>query len=145
MGRVFRRFWLPFLLPEELARPDCDPVRVTLLGEKLIAFRDSKGRLGLLDRHCPHRRADLYFGRNEECGLRCSYHGWKFDVDGNVLEMPSRAAEHAASCKTSMRTNLIRCVEQGGVIWAYWVSRAHARRFPPLLEWARVPECRSAT
>ena len=92
MGRVLRRFWLPFLLPEELARPDCDPVRVTLLGEKLIAFRDSKGRLGLLDRHCPHRRADLYFGRNEECGLRCTYHGWKFDVDGNVLEMPAEPA-----------------------------------------------------
>src|SRR4029077_9822862 len=89
MGRVLRRFWLPFLLHEELATPDCNPVRVTLLGEQLVAFRDSKGRLGLLERQCPHRRADLYFGRNEECGLRCIYHGWKFDVDGNVLEMPA--------------------------------------------------------
>src|SRR5476649_358104 len=89
MGEVFRRFWIPFLLAEELTEPDGPPIRVTLLGEKLIAFRDSKGRLGLLDRFCPHRRAELFFGRNEQCGLRCVYHGWKFDVAGNVLEMPA--------------------------------------------------------
>jgi nitrite reductase/ring-hydroxylating ferredoxin subunit len=136
MGRVFRRFWLPFLLPEELPKPDCDPVRVTLLGEKLIAFRDSKGRLGLLDRHCPHRRADLYFGRNEECGLRCAYHGWKFDVDGNVLEMPAEPENTPLLREVKISSYPVR--EQGGVIWAYLGERAHIPADPPFLEWARV-------
>jgi phenylpropionate dioxygenase-like ring-hydroxylating dioxygenase large terminal subunit len=138
MGRVFRRFWLPLLLSEELAAPDCDPVRVTLLGEKLIAFRDSKGRLGLLDRHCPHRRADLYFGRNEECGLRCTYHGWKFDVDGNVLEMPAEPANTPLLREVKIKSYPVR--EQGGVIWAYLGDRGHMPAEPPLLEWARVPD-----
>jgi phthalate 4,5-dioxygenase oxygenase subunit len=138
MGRVFRRFWLPLLLSEELAKPDCDPLRVTLLGEKLIAFRDSKGRLGLLDRHCPHRRADLYFGRNEECGLRCTYHGWKFDVDGNVLEMPAEPANTPLLREVKIKSYPVR--EQGGVIWAYLGDRAHVPAEPPLLEWARVPD-----
>jgi phthalate 4,5-dioxygenase oxygenase subunit len=138
MGRVFRRFWLPLLLSEELAAPDCDPVRVTLLGEKLIAFRDSKGRLGLLDRHCPHRRADLYFGRNEECGLRCTYHGWKFDVDGNVLEMPAEPANTPLLREVKIKSYPVR--EQGGVLWAYLGDGAHMPAEPPLLEWARVPD-----
>ena len=86
MGTLMRRYWIPALLAWELPRPDCPPVRVRLLGEDLVAFRDSEGRIGLLDEYCPHRRASLFFGRNEECGLRCVYHGWKFDVAGRCVE-----------------------------------------------------------
>ncbi|MBM4296106.1 MAG: Rieske 2Fe-2S domain-containing protein [Deltaproteobacteria bacterium] len=82
MGEVMRRYWMPALLTEQLPKPDCPPVRVKLLGEELVAFRDSQGRVGLLDEYCPHRLASLFLGRNEECGLRCVYHGWKFDADG---------------------------------------------------------------
>ena len=82
MGEYVRRFWLPFLLPEELPEPDCPPVRTTLLGEELVAFKDSNGEIGVVDNYCPHRRASLFFGRNEEAGLRCVYHGWKYDVNG---------------------------------------------------------------
>src|SRR5688572_27853618 len=89
MGELFRRYWLPFMLSEELPERDGPPKRVTLLGEELVIFRDTNGRIGLLGRHCPHRRADLFFGRNEHCGLRCSYHGWKFDVEGRCHEMPA--------------------------------------------------------
>ena len=84
MGATMRRYWMPALLAGELPEPDCPPVRVRLLGEDLVAFRDTQGRIGLLEEYCPHRRVSLFFGRNEECGLRCVYHGWKFDVDGTV-------------------------------------------------------------
>src|SRR5207247_10054863 len=80
MGELLRRFWQPVLMAEELPEPDCAPVKVRLLGEDLVAFRDTDGRLGLIDGRCAHRQAHLYYGRNEECGLRCVYHGWKFDV-----------------------------------------------------------------
>src|ERR1700712_381266 len=92
MGQLMRRHWLPACMAEEVAEPDGTPVRIRALGEDLVAFRDSKGRLGVLDEHCPHRRASLVLGRNEECGLRCLYHGWKVDVQGNVLEMASEPA-----------------------------------------------------
>ena len=75
MGSLMQRYWIPALFSEQVAEPDCTPVRVALLGEQLVAFRDSDGRVGLLDERCPHRTASLYFGRNEECGLRCVYHG----------------------------------------------------------------------
>src|SRR3989337_2347814 len=91
MGELFGRFWIPALLSEELPGPDCPPVRVTLMGEKLVAFRDSKGRIGLLEGYCRHRGADLFFGRNEEGGLRCVYHGWKFDVEGRCVDIPNAA------------------------------------------------------
>ena len=84
MGRVFRQFWQPALLSEELPVADCPPVRVRLMGEDFVALRDSSGKVGLLDAHCPHRLADLFFGRNEEGGLRCIYHGWKYDIEGNL-------------------------------------------------------------
>ena len=89
MGELFRRFWIPALLSEELPGPDCAPVRVTLMGERLVAFKDSDGNIGLLDRRCPHRLADLFWGRNEENGLRCVYHGWKFDYEGKCLDIPN--------------------------------------------------------
>src|SRR6202163_1908069 len=92
MGALMRRHWIPACMSEEVAQRDGPPVRVRLLGEDLVAFRDSLGRLGVVDEHCPHRRASLALGRNEECGLRCLYHGWKMDVHGNVLEMSSEPA-----------------------------------------------------
>ncbi|HEU0168515.1 MAG TPA: Rieske 2Fe-2S domain-containing protein, partial [Chloroflexota bacterium] len=92
-GDFFRQYWLPFGVSSELPAPDCDPMRVLLLGEKLIAFRDSNGKVGLIQSHCPHRGASLFFGRNEEAGLRCVYHGWKFDVGGQCVDMPNEPAE----------------------------------------------------
>ena len=89
MGELFRRFWLPVALSRELPKPDCAPVRLRILSEDLIAFRDTEGKVGLLARYCPHRGASLFFGRNEECGLRCIYHGWKVDVSGCVAESDS--------------------------------------------------------
>ena len=89
MGETMRRYWMPALLSSEIAEPDCAPVRVRLLGEDLIAFRDTQGRIGLLDQFCPHRLASLFLARNEECGLRCVYHGWKFDVSGRCLDICS--------------------------------------------------------
>ena len=95
MGETMRRYWIPACLSSEIAEPDSPPARVRLLGEDLVAFRDSDGRIGLIDEFCPHRRVSLFFGRNEECGLRCVYHGWKFDVEGNVVDMSSEPAGSA--------------------------------------------------
>ena len=89
MGDLLRRFWFPAMLEVQIAEPDSPPVKLRLLGEDLVAFKATGGRIGILGSHCPHRRVHLYFGRNEECGLRCVYHGWKFDVDGNCVDMPS--------------------------------------------------------
>src|ERR1700730_6688237 len=89
MGQFLRRYWLPALLSEEIPTPDSPPVQVRLLGEELVAFRDSEGKIGLLDEHCAHRGPSLFYGRNEDCGLRCVYHGWKYDVEGNVLDTPA--------------------------------------------------------
>ena len=86
MGETMRRYWLPALLSKELPGPDCDPIRLRMLGEDLIGFRDSNGDVGILDENCPHRLASLFLGRNEECGIRCVYHGWKFDVNGNCVD-----------------------------------------------------------
>src|SRR5690348_2254111 len=92
MGALLRRYWLPALLADDLAAPDCPPVRVKMLGEELVAFRDTRGRIGLLAEHCPHRCASLFLGRNEQEGLRCVFHGWKFDVTGQCVEMPTEPA-----------------------------------------------------
>src|SRR5579885_1952307 len=137
MGAALRRYWLPALLVEELPAPDCPPVRVRLLGEDLVAFRDSMGQLGLLGAHCPHRGASLFFGRNEECGLRCVYHGWKFDVAGACVDMPSEPEE--STFKERVRATAYPCVERGGVVWTYMGPPALQ---PPLpeLEWALLPE-----
>ncbi len=114
MGNLFRRFWLPALLPGELASSDCDPVRLRLLGEDLVAFRDTKGRIGILGEHCPHRRASLFYGRNEDCGLRCVYHGWKFDVAGNCMDMTSEPPETSIKHKIHQVSYPAR--EWGGLI-----------------------------
>ncbi|SVB19855.1 uncharacterized protein METZ01_LOCUS172709, partial [marine metagenome] len=89
VGDLMRQYWLPALMSVELPDLDSAPVRVRLLGEDLIAFRDTNGSVGLIDNYCPHRRASMFFGRNEECGLRCVYHGWKFDLHGDCVDMPS--------------------------------------------------------
>ena len=103
MGELMRRYWIPALLSEEIPEPDCPPVQVRLLGEDLVAFRDTKGRIGLLEEHCSHRGTSLFYGRNEECGLRCIYHGWKYDVEGNVLETPARIL----SCSETLRSQTL--------------------------------------
>jgi phthalate 4,5-dioxygenase oxygenase subunit len=88
-GRLFRSYWLPVLLSEELPENDSPPVRVKILSERLLAFRDSDGRLGLVDEFCAHRGVSLWFARNEQSGLRCAYHGWKYDVTGQCIDVPS--------------------------------------------------------
>ena len=114
MGDLMRRYWIPALLSKQLSEPDCAPVRVQLMGEELVAFRDSNGRLGLLDEHCPHRTASLFFGRNEDCGLRCVYHGWKFDVDGNCVDMPNEPP--GSNFQSKIRITSTPSLERGGII-----------------------------
>ena len=117
MGQLMRRHWVPVCLSEEVEDNDGTPVPARVFGEDLVVFRDSEGRIGVLDEHCPHRRASLVMGRNEEGGLRCLYHGWKVDVLGNVLEM---ASEPAASGLCSKVKHLAYPSEEaGGFVWAY--------------------------
>ncbi|MBF8803508.1 Rieske 2Fe-2S domain-containing protein [Pseudomonas asiatica] len=137
MGEVFRRFWIPFLLPEELPEADGAPLRVKVLGEELIAFRDSEGKLGLLDRYCPHRRVDLFFGRNEQCGLRCPYHGWKFDTSGKVVDMPAEPENTQMLEDTRIKSYPL--IEWGGALWTYMGDPAHQPPTPPFMEWATLP------
>ena len=113
MGNVMRRYWVPALMSSELPEPDGAPVRVKLLSEKLVAFRDSNGTIGLLDEFCPHRRASLFLGRNEACGLRCVYHGWKYDVDGNCVDMMNEPPE--SRYKEKIHITAYPTVEMGGV------------------------------
>ena len=117
MGNLLRQFWQPFALATELPGPDSDPVRVRLLGEDLVAFRDTQGAVGLVAANCPHRGASLFFGRNEESGLRCVYHGWKFSVDGTCVDMPNEPAE--SDFKTRVKATTYPGQERGGVLWAY--------------------------
>ena len=139
VGDLMRRYWVPALLESELPEADCPPVRVTLLGERLVGFRDTADRIALVQEFCAHRHASLFFGRNEESGLRCPYHGWKYDVTGQCVDMPSEP-------ETSNYKDRIRIVSYparalGGVIWA-WMGEGEAPP-PPELEWAHLsPEKR---
>jgi phthalate 4,5-dioxygenase len=117
MGQLMRRHWVPALLSEQLVEPDGAPVRVRLFGEDLVAYRDSDGKIGVLGEFCPHRKASLFFGRNEEGGLRCLYHGWKFDTAGNVLEMPSEPTGSSFCHKVKQKAYPSQ--EAGGFIWVY--------------------------
>jgi phthalate 4,5-dioxygenase oxygenase subunit len=137
MGNLFRRYWIPALHADELPEPDCPPVRVKLLSERLIAFRDTQGRLGLMDEFCAHRGVSLWFGRNEENGLRCPYHGWKYDVTGQCTEVPSEPAESGFCNKIKLKS--YPCVERGGVIWTYMGPPELQPAFPEF-EWALVPD-----
>lgn len=140
MGEMFRRYWLPALLSEELVEPDGAPVRLKLLGEELLCFRDSEGRLGVIDEFCAHRGVSLWFGRNEEGGIRCPYHGWKFDINGRCLEVPSEP-EGSAFCDR-VKLKAYKLVERGGVIWIYMGPPEHE---PELPEWefCTVPAAQS--
>ena len=137
MGQLVRRFWIPFLTTGDLPAPDCDPVRVRLLGENLVAFRDTSGRPGLIARNCPHRLADLFFGRNEEDGLRCIYHGWKFGVSGQCLEAPTEPKNSNFASKIAIRAYPVE--ERAGVLWAY-MGPSHLRPELPEFEWMNVPD-----
>ncbi len=136
-GEFMRRYWQPFLLSSELPEADCPPVRVRLLCEDLVAFRDTDGRVGLIDAHCPHRRAPMFFGRNEECGMRCVYHGWKFDRNGDCVDMPSEPAGTPLQARVKIKA--YPTFEGGGVVWAYMGPREHMPA-PPDYEWMRAPE-----
>ena len=129
MGALMRHHWIPACLSEEVVERDGPPVRVRLLGEDLVAFRDSAGRLGVLDEHCPHRRASLALGRNEECGLRCLYHGWKVDVEGNVVERPSET--HEAVLARKIVHKAYPCRETGGFVWIWMGPPGEQREFEP--------------
>ena len=137
MGETLRRYWMPILLDWELPGPDCDPVRVRILGENLVAFKDTHGHIGLLANECPHRRVSLYFGRNEEGGLRCVYHGWKFDVDGQCMEQPNEP--EGSNFAHKVHTPAYQTVEMGNVIWAYLGPKDQT---PPLpkFDWTTVPD-----
>jgi nitrite reductase/ring-hydroxylating ferredoxin subunit len=137
MGDYLRRFWLPFALASELPTPDCPPARFTLLGEKLVGFRDSAGELGLVAENCPHRGASLFFGRNEEEGLRCVYHGWKFNTAGSCVDMPNEPPE--SNFKHKVKVVAYPCEERGGVLWAYLGPEGLGAQIPDL-EWMHVPE-----
>jgi phthalate 4,5-dioxygenase len=139
MGRIMRRHWIPVCLSEEVVEADGTPVAARVLGEDLVVFRDSEGRLGVLDAHCPHRRASLVLGRNEEGGLRCLYHGWKLDVAGNVLEMASEPA--ASELCSKVRHTAYPCEEAGGMVWAYMGPRESMPAFQPPA-FAPTPEAR---
>jgi len=141
MGRLMRAHWIPACLSEEVAERDGPPVRVRLLGEELVAFRDTSGRLGVLDEHCPHRRASLALGRNEECGLRCLYHGWKIDVEGNIVDRASEPATAGVDRRGKHRT--YPCRESGGFVWV-WMGDAETPAVfnPPA--WAPSPDIRTS-
>ena len=136
MGDLIRRYWIPALLAEEVPTPDDPPVRVRLLGEQLVAFRDSKGRIGLVDEHCRHRGASLFYGRNEECGLRCIYHGWKFDVEGTVVDTP--AEPNDALVRQGIRHTAYPTVERAGIVFAY-LGPSEAMPLFPNYAWTEAP------
>lgn len=130
MGEMFRRYWIPALLAEELPENDCPPVRVKLLSERLLAVRDSEGRYGLIDEFCAHRGVSLWFGRTEECGIRCPYHGWKYDVFGQCLDVPSEPEE--SGFRQRIKLTAYPLAERGGILWTYM---GPADQQPPLPEW----------
>ena len=136
MGHLIRRYWVPALLSEEVPQPDCPPVRVRMLGEELVAFRDSEGRIGLLGERCAHRGTSLFYGRNEDCGLRCIYHGWKYGVDGHVLDMPAEPGD--SDFRQKLHHTAYPTHEAGGVIYAYLGPRDKMPLFPNY-EWTQVP------
>lgn len=139
MGKLMRRYWVPALLSEQVAERDGRPVRVRLFGEDLVAFRDSEGRLGVIGEYCSHRKASLAFARNENCGLTCLYHGWKFDVEGRVTEMPSEPKESGFADRVRHKAYPVR--EAGGFVWTYMGPADQMPEFeaPP---WAPTPDAK---
>ncbi|MEX1035204.1 MAG: Rieske 2Fe-2S domain-containing protein [Sneathiella sp.] len=136
MGNLFRLYWIPFLPSGDL-EVDGQPQRIRLLGEDLVAFRGSDGLVGLVDHACPHRGAPMVLGRNEDCGLRCVYHGWKFDISGTILDMP--AEPEGSRFKEKIKIKAYPCQERNGVIWTYMGADAAVAPPLPNLEWNLVP------
>lgn len=138
MGELFRRFWLPAVTCQDLGGADGAPVRLRILGEDLVAFRDSQGRAGLVRAYCSHRLAPLFFGRNEQCGLRCPYHGWKFDVEGNCLETPN-VPPGAPDIRRNVGITAYPTHEAAGVVWVYMGPK---EKQPPFrgLEYTQMPQ-----
>jgi phenylpropionate dioxygenase-like ring-hydroxylating dioxygenase large terminal subunit len=137
MGSLFRLYWIPFMFAKDLV-PDGQPKRVMLLGEDLVAFRDTEGRVGLIANACAHRGAPMMFGRNEDCGLRCVYHGWKYDVTGAVVDTPAEPTR--SRLKEKVRITAYPCRERNGIVWTY--MGPETAELPPLpnVEWNMVPE-----
>ena len=142
MGRLMRQHWMPACMSEEVAEPDCTPLRVRLLGENMVVFRDSKGRLGALDEQCPHRRASLAFGRNEECGLGCLYHGWKLGENGNGIDMSSEPVD--AKLRSTMKTKAYPVQEAGGFVWV-WMGNADQGTPVDKPNWATASDNQDST
>jgi phthalate 4,5-dioxygenase oxygenase subunit len=142
MGALFRRYWLPALLAEELPEDGCPPVRVKLLSERMIALRDSDGRYGLIDEFCAHRGVSLWFGMTEDCGIRCAYHGWKYDVSGQCVEVPSEPEGSKFPSKVKLTSYPL--VKIGDVLWAY-MGDASTMPPKPEFEWIQVPVRQSYT
>ena len=138
MGELLRRYWMPVLLSSQLPEPDCAPVRVKVMGEDLLAFRDSAGNVGLIEPRCPHRGANLFFGRNEDGGIRCSYHGWKFDVSGACVDAPTIDPKQMPQVCEMARIKAYPARDWGDLVWAYLGPR---KTPPPLpeLEFALLP------
>lgn len=136
MGELMRRYWQPILLSSELPENDGAPIRVRLLGEDLIAFRDTNGTVGLVDAYCPHRRAPMFYGRNEECGLRCVYHGWKFDAAGNCVDLPTEPA--SSKMKDHIKITAYPTFEKSGLVFTYMGPKDQMPE-PPDYEWMRAP------
>ncbi len=136
VGDMIRRYWFPALLTSELPEPDGTPVRIRLLGEDLVAFRESDGRIGLLEEKCPHRCASLALGLNQKNGIRCLYHGWKFDVEGRCVERPTEPSGAAAA--NNFRAVAYATREAGGVVWAYMGPKELTPEFPEF-DWLDMP------
>lgn len=130
MGNLMRQYWLPVMLSAEVPEPDSDPVRVMMLGERLIGFRDTSGNVGLIQNGCPHRGASFFFGRNEQGGIRCVYHGWKFDRSGTCMDTPNEPPE--SIFKSKVRARAYPCTERASVVWAYLGPRAEPPPLPSL-------------
>lgn len=137
MGDLMRRYWIPAAFCDQVSEPDGAPVRLRLMGEDLVLFRDTNGHLGLLEDRCPHRGAALFFGRNEENGIRCVYHGIKFNTEGRCVDVPCAPA--GTYSIDEIRVTPYPCVEKGGLVWAYMGPPEHRPDFPEL-EWTLVPE-----
>lgn len=136
MGAYLRSYWIPCMLLSEVPAADEPPVRLRLLGEDLVVFRDSNGMVGVLEELCPHRRASLFFGRNEECGLRCVYHGWKFDTHGTCVDMPSEPV--TSTYKTKVRAVAYAAREAGGLLWVFMGNQTAIPDLPDF-EWLGLP------
>ena len=141
MGNLIRRYWVPVVFSDQIKEPGSAPVRARLLSEDLVVFRDTEGNVGLLDEKCPHRTASMFYGRNEDCGLRCIYHGIKFDIHGDCTDVPclppGSTDGQTDAVKKQLKIKSYPCIERGDMVWAYMGPPEHMPEFPDL-EWAKL-------